>query len=268
MTQSISFSETPYPRYHTEILDSTREEARGWGGERKKKAIKNASGSFNRDGKLYSVSRAVHCGTLGPCSEPFQYVPETVELAISSRSFATFARPSAVSALACEERHDDSVCGDVFVCGQSGVSETEGGTGDTLFLNGQDGHGPDTDKQVSLCLHLTATGGIRDPIPEERSCACVSYACVRADSSGDSNSVQMGGIVTECSAVTKQVVAKNGSGTEIVSSNKRYKGESEGDSFIISNVVDVDDEYVNMHLRNSVCVWKNWGRGGYKSKAM
>ena len=96
----------------------------------------------------------------------------------------------------------------------------------------------------------------------------VSYACVRADSSGDSNSVQMGGIVTECSAVTKRVVAKNGSGTEIVSSNKRYKGESEGDSFIISNGVDVDDEYVNMNLRNSVCVWKYWGRGGYKSKAM
>ena len=47
--------------------------------------------------------------------EPFQYVPVTVELAISSHSFATFARPSAVSALACEERHDDSVCGDVFV---------------------------------------------------------------------------------------------------------------------------------------------------------
>ena len=115
MTQSISFSETPYPRYHTEILDSTREEARGWGGERKKKEIKNTSGSFDRDGKLYSVSRAVQCGTLGPCSEPFQYVPESVELAISSRSFATFARPSAVSALACEERHDDSVRGDVFV---------------------------------------------------------------------------------------------------------------------------------------------------------
>ena len=30
---------------------------------------------------------------------------------------------------------------------------TKGGTGDTLFLNGQDGHGPNTDKQVSLCLH-------------------------------------------------------------------------------------------------------------------
>ena len=28
---------------------------------------------------------------------------------------ATFARPSAVSALACEERHEDGVCGDV--CG-------------------------------------------------------------------------------------------------------------------------------------------------------
>ena len=28
---------------------------------------------------------------------------------------ATIARPSAVSALACEERHDDSVCGDVCV---------------------------------------------------------------------------------------------------------------------------------------------------------
>ena len=257
MTQSISFSETPYPRYRTEVLDSTREEARGWGGERKKKEIKNASGSFDRDGKLYSMSRAVQCGTLGPCSElcsePFQHVPETVELATSSRSFATCARPSAVSALACEERHDDSVCGDVFVCGQSGVSVTEGGTGDTLFLNGQDGHGPDTDKQVSLCLHLTATGGIHDTIPEERSCTCVSCACVRADSSGDSNGVQMGSIVTECSAETKQVVAKNGSGTEIVSSNERYKGESEGDSFIISNVVDVDDEYVNMHLRKRAC---------------
>ena len=36
----------------------------------------------------------------------------------------------------------------------------------------------------------------------------MSYACVRADSSGVSNSVQMGSIVTECSAVTKQVVAK------------------------------------------------------------
>ena len=55
----------------------------------------------------------------------------------------------------------------------------------------------------------------------------MSYACVRADSSGVSNSVQMGSIVTECSAVTKQVVAKNGSGTEIVSSSERYKGESE-----------------------------------------
>ena len=44
------------------------------------------------------------------------------------------------------------------LCGQSGVSVTEGGTGDTLFLNGRDGHGPDTDRQVSLCLHLTATG--------------------------------------------------------------------------------------------------------------
>ena len=199
----------------------------------------------------------MQCGTLGPCSElcsePFQYVPETVELAISSRSFATFARPSAVSAFACEERHDDSVCGDVFVCGQSGVSVTEGGTGDTSFLNGQDGHEPDTDKQVSLCLHLTGTGGIHDTIPEERSCACVSCACLRADSSGDSNSVQMGSIVTECSAVTKQVVAKNGSGTEIVSSNERYKGESEGDSFIISNVVDVDDEYVNGNLRKRAC---------------
>ena len=130
---------------------------------------------------------------------------------------------------------------------------TEDGTGDTLFLNGQDGQGPDTDKQVSLCLHLMATSGIHDPIPEEHSCACVSYACVRADSSGDSNSVQMGSIVTECSAVTKQVVAKNGSGTEIVSSNKRYKGESEGDLFIISNVVDVDDEFVNMHLQKRAC---------------
>ena len=66
---------------------------------------------------------------------------------------------------------------------------TEGGTGDTLFLNGQDGHEPDTDKQVSLCLHLTGTGGIHDTIPEERSCACVSCACVRADSSGESDSV-------------------------------------------------------------------------------
>ena len=77
---------------------------------------------------------------------------------------------------------------------------------------------------------------------------------MRADSSGDSNSVQMGSIVTECSAVTKQVVAKNGPGTEIVSSSERYKGESdEGGSFIISNVVDVDDEYVNMHLRKRAC---------------
>ena len=198
----------------------------------------------------------MQCGTLGPCSElcsePFQHVPETVELVTSSRSFATFARPSAVSALAYEERHDDSVCGDVFVCGQSGVSVTEGGTGDTLFLNGQDGHGTDTDKHVSL--HLTTTGGIHDPIPEGCSCACVSSACVRVDSSGDSNSVQMGSIVTECSAVTKQVVGKNGSGTEIVSSNERYKGKSEeGDSFIISNVVDVDDEYVNGHLRKRAC---------------
>ena len=91
----------------------------------------------------------MQCGTLGLCSdlcsELFQHVSETLELATTSCSFATFARPSAVSALACEERHDDSVCG------QSGVSVTEGGTGDTLFLNGQDGHGPDTDKQVSLC---------------------------------------------------------------------------------------------------------------------
>ena len=83
----------------------------------------------------------------------------------------------------------------------------------------------------------------------------VSSACVRPDSSGDSNSVQMGSIVTECSAVTKQVVAKNGSGTEIVSSNERYKGKSEeGDSFIISNVGDVDNEHVNMHLRKRACV--------------
>ena len=82
----------------------------------------------------------------------------------------------------------------------------------------------------------------------------MSSACVRVDSSGDSNSVQMGSIVTECSAVTKQVVGKNGSGTEIVSSNERYKGKSEeGDSFIISNVGDVDDEHVNMHLRKRAC---------------
>ena len=64
-------------------------------------------------------------------------------------------------------------------------------------------------------------------------------------------------IITECSAVTKQVVAKYGSGTEIVPSSEKYKGESEeGDSFIISNVVDVDDvddEYVNMHLRKRAC---------------
>ena len=67
----------------------------------------------------------------------------------------------------------------------------------------------------------------------------------------------MDSIVTEYSAVTKKVVAKNDSGTEIVSSNERYNGESEeGDSFIISNVVDVDvdDEYVNMHLRKRACV--------------
>ena len=101
-----------------------------------------------------------------------------------------------------------TVCVVMCLCGQSGVSVTEGGTGDTLFLNGQDGHGPDTDKQVSLCLHLTGTGGIHDTIPEERSCACVSCACVRADSSGESDSVQMVSIVTDCSAVTKQVVAK------------------------------------------------------------
>ena len=67
----------------------------------------------------------------------------------------------------------------------------------------------------------------------------------------------MGSIVTGCSAVTKQVVAKYGSGTEIVPSSEKYKGESEeGDSFIISNVVDVDDvddEYVNMHLRKRAC---------------
>ena len=37
-----------------------------------------------------------------------------------------------------------------------------------------------------------------------------------------------------------------------MSSNERYKGESEGDWFIISNVVD-DDEYVNMHLRKRAC---------------
>ena len=105
-----------------------------------------------------------------------------------------------------------TVCGDVFVFGQSGESVTEDGTGDTLFLNGQNGHRPDIDKQVSLCLHSTTTGGIHDPIPEGCSCACVSSACVRPDRSGDSNSVQMGSIDTECSAVTKQVVAKNGSG--------------------------------------------------------
>ena len=38
-----------------------------------------------------------------------------------------------------------------------------------------------------------------------------------------------------------------------MSSNERYKDESEGDSFIISNVVDVDDEYVNGHLRKRAC---------------
>ena len=48
------------------------------------------------------------------------------------------------------------------------------------------------------------------------------------------------------------MVAKNGSGTEIVSSNERHKGETEeGNSFIIANV---DDEYVNMHLRKTACV--------------
>ena len=89
----------------------------------------------NRDGKLYSVSRALQCDTLGPCNEPFQHVPETVGLATSSRSVATFARPSAGSALTCEERHDSSVCGGgVPVCGQSGISVAEGGTGDTSFF--------------------------------------------------------------------------------------------------------------------------------------
>ena len=127
----------------------------------------------------------------------------TIGLATSSRSSLSFARPSASLALACEERPDDSVCGGgVPVSGQSGVSVTEGGTGDTLFLSGQNGHGPDADKQVSLGLHLTAAGGIHDPIPKECSCECVSYACVRADSSG--NSVQMGRIVTEYNAVTKK----------------------------------------------------------------
>ena len=39
-----------------------------------------------------------------------------------------------------------------------------------------------------------------------------------------------------------------------MSSNERYKGESEkGDSFIISNVGDFDDEHVNMHSRKRAC---------------
>ena len=62
-------------------------------------------------------------------------MPETVGLATSSRSVATFARLSAGSALTCEERHDSSACGGgVPVCGQSGISVTEGGTGDTSFF--------------------------------------------------------------------------------------------------------------------------------------
>ena len=154
--------------------------------------------------------------------------------------------------------------GGVPVSGQSDVSVTEGGTGDTLFLSGPNGHGPDTDKQVSLGLHLTAAGGIHDPIPRGCSCACVSYACVRADSSG--NSVQMGSTVTKCNAVTKKqkrMVVKNGSGTEIVSSNERYKGETEeANSFIIANVDDVDHEYVNMHLRKRACVSGSTGDAG------
>ena len=94
------------------------------------------------------------------------------------------------------------VCGGgVPVSGQSGVS-LKVALGDTLFLSGQNGHGPDTDKQVRLGLHLTAAGGIHGPIPRGCSCACVSYACVRADSSG--NSVQMGSTVTKCNAVTKK----------------------------------------------------------------
>ena len=69
----------------------------------------------NRDGKLYIVSRAVLCDTLGPCSEPFQHVPETVGVATSSRSVATFDHHVACSALACEERHDSSACGGALV---------------------------------------------------------------------------------------------------------------------------------------------------------
>ena len=54
----------------------------------------------------------------------------------------------------------------------------------------------------------------------------MSYACVRADNSG--NSVQMGSTVTKCNAVTKQSGSKEWFWpTEIVSSNERYKGETE-----------------------------------------
>ena len=42
-------------------------------------------------------------------------MPETVGLATSSRSVATFARPSAGSALTCEEKHNGSVCSSVCV---------------------------------------------------------------------------------------------------------------------------------------------------------
>ena len=68
-------------------------------------------------------------------------------------------------------------CVVMCLCGQRGVSVTEGGTGDTLFLSGQNGHGPDTDKQVRLGLYLTAAGGIHDPIPRGCSGACV--LCLR-----------------------------------------------------------------------------------------
>ena len=44
-----------------------------------------------------------------------------------------------------------------------------------------------------------------------------------------------------------------------MSSSERYKGESEGDSFITSNVADVDDEYINMHLRKRVCASESTG---------
>ena len=68
-------------------------------------------------------------------SVPLSFWHHALRLPLVRRVGGRAVSPVACSALACEERHDISACGGgVPVCGQSGISVTEGGTGDTSFF--------------------------------------------------------------------------------------------------------------------------------------